>query len=126
MSEAQVAGSPASAARQQRVSAENRYPIYDLQSGVELARAVKERGGNGATLAYRVMMDSAEAAGFFAAHAGQRTHLVDPGSGAISVSQPPATQDKREENGGGGGHNGGNGGDGLQSRGKLLDGMWEA
>jgi hypothetical protein len=88
--------------------------------------------GDRVTAACRVMMDSAETGGFYRAHNGARTHLVDPVQGTPSYATPPRDQgappdgDRATLNGGGGG-GGGNGssGVGLPSRGKLLDGMWE-
>ena len=81
--------------------------------------------------AYRVLMDSADSAGFF--HQGRRTQLVEPVIGTPSFATPEATNDGGEAsserpgpkywNGGRGG--GSDGGSELPSRGKLLDGMWE-
>src|SRR5947209_3464767 len=45
--EAQPAAAPPQA--KSRIPAENRYPVYDLNSALILARAVKEKGGNAST-----------------------------------------------------------------------------
>jgi hypothetical protein len=88
--------------------------------------------GERMTMALRVLMDSADQAGFFKTTKGSRTNLVLPiisrpaptgeGDGSREQAAPPF-----ERNGGGGTGGGGGGGptDGLPSRGKLLDGMWE-
>jgi hypothetical protein len=66
--------------------------VYDRYRGVQLPEEPGMRNllqtqyripaGGRAGLAYRVLMDSAETAGFFAANQGRRTHLIDPGLGA--------------------------------------------
>jgi hypothetical protein len=79
--------------------------------------------------AYRVLMDSAEQSGFF--HQGRKTQLVEPVIGPSSVIPSEARDngasnaDRRIQNGGGGNGGSGRGDDGLPSKGKLLDGMWE-
>jgi hypothetical protein len=66
--------------------------VYDRYRGVQLPEESGMRNllqtqyripaGGRAGLAYRVLMDSAETAGFFSANQGRRTHLIDPGSSA--------------------------------------------
>jgi len=76
------------------------------------------------TLALRVLMDSAEQAGFFRGTQGRRTNLVLPIITASTGPGEAAPAERQGRNGGGGATGGGDGG-GFITRGKLLDGMWE-
>ncbi len=71
--------------------------------------------GDRVVTACRVMMDSAETAGFFQAHNGARTHLVDPITGAPAYATPrptvPTTGEPGTGSGGGGGGDEGGGDD---------------
>jgi hypothetical protein len=79
-------------------------------------------------MALRVLMDSAEQAGFFRSTQGRRTNLVLPiiTPGPVRTGEALITENPPRNGGGGSGTGGGVGGGGdLVSRGKLLDGMWE-
>jgi len=85
--------------------------------------------GDRVVQAVRVMMDSADQAGFFRGTQGKRTSLVLPIITQVPVqSGETSVSDREVKNGGsgsGGSNGGGSEGNGLPSRGKLLDGMWE-
>lgn len=53
--------------------------------------------------AYRVLMDSADQAGFFAARGGSRTHLIQPSTRAREATATSAQEPESEEGGGDGG-----------------------
>jgi hypothetical protein len=61
--------------------------------------------------AYRVLMDSAETAGFFATRNGARTHLIMPAIRAGTNARPPEGAEEPGGGGGGGGDTGGGGSD---------------
>jgi len=120
---------------------------YDAHKGQRLPEALgmknylhREFGipaGEAATLALRVMMDSADQAGLFTATQGQRTKLVLPAYGAAAITAEH--RDARTGSGGGGGNRGDGAGDrqagssgaverraqATATRGTLLDGVWE-
>lgn len=83
--------------------------------------------------AVKVLMNSAQQAGFFNATSGQQTHLIDPIVGEVTgINQnpppPPLTGGSGGGTAGDGGGGTGSGGGlqvGLPSHGKLLDGLWE-
>jgi hypothetical protein len=106
--------------------------IYERHKGTQLPEEFGMRNllhtqyqvpsGDRVALAYRVMMDSAETAGFFRAH-GNRTHLVDPVQGTpgfIPTPPPPPTDTPFPKPGGGG-----NGGGGSRRFPKLIEGALE-
>ena len=77
--------------------------IYDRFRGTQLPQEVGMKNllhtefglpaGDRLTVAYRVMMDSAETAGFFSVNGGQRTHLIEPlinGRRDEGTPRPPA------------------------------------
>jgi hypothetical protein len=83
--------------------------------------------GDRVALAYRVMMDSADTAGFFRAHNGARTHLVDPvqGTPAYAAPLPQGTGQPKPNGGGGGGRGGGTGGREGRPLPKVIEGALE-
>jgi len=102
--------------------------IYEQHTGLQLPEEfgmlnlLKTRFGippDRAHLAYRVMMESAESAGFFNSRQGSRTHLVDPMPGAAPIMSAspaePSTGRRNEpfENRGGSGGGRGGGGEEL-------------
>ena len=64
-------------------------------------------GGDRTALARRVILDSADQAGFFSASQGQRTNLIDPVMGMASSPSPSQWQPQPSFGGGGGGGGGG-------------------
>jgi hypothetical protein len=75
--------------------------------------------------AYKVLMDSAEQAGFFATRAGAKTHLIIPAfPGSPSQPNPPAQEQRETTTSHGGGGNSGGGSDGrgdVHSNGRTID-----
>jgi hypothetical protein len=112
--------------------------VYEMHKGTRLPEALGMQNllhrqfgiptGDRLVQALRVLMDSAEQAGFFRSTQGRRTNLVLP---IIAPSAAPTDEatitDMGTRNGGTSGGSGGNGGagGGQLTRGKLLDGMWE-
>jgi hypothetical protein len=97
--------------------------IYEMHKGQRLPEALGLQNllhrsfqipaGEAVATAQKVMLDSADQAGFFTATKGQRTNLIMPIGGAGPAPKPP--EEERTENrnlGGGGGFSGGSGGGG--------------
>jgi hypothetical protein len=103
--------------------------VYDQHKGIRLPEEFGMRnllttsysvsGQVEASRVYRVMMDSAEFAGFFATNQGRRTHLIEPVYGAPEYAPPPDEESKPKDHetppaqGGGGGDGGTGSGDPL-------------
>lgn len=97
--------------------------IYEEYKGVRLPEALgldnllrtkfQIPGGDRTALARRVLLDSADQAGFFTATHGQRTNLIDPVMGMAS-SAPTASPWPQPAFGDGDGGGGGGGGSGTR------------
>jgi len=92
--------------------------IYEIHKGIRLPESLGMQNllhreflisaGERAVLAERVMMDSADQAGFFEATAGKRTHLtipiisLSPSVTSVDTEDAPRSEDARSGGGGGG------------------------
>jgi hypothetical protein len=83
-------------------------PEFGMKNALRNIYAVKPERVNDC---YRILMESAETAGFFTTRAGARTHLIMPMVQAAAPAQvPPAVVGQEPALGGGGGDGGGDGG----------------
>src|SRR5947209_830230 len=84
------------------MTADLRYPIYDLDAALEAAQIVNERGGGPISIQYRVpakrarvalarLLSSADQAGLFKV-AGTRSKMIVPTLAAGVVSSEPANE----------------------------------
>ena len=110
--------------------------VYEMHKGQRLPEALGMQNllhrqfdipmGERLVQALRVLMDSAEQAGFFRSTQGRRTNIVLPiVSAAPPYSSGASASDQGLRDSRSGGGSSGNGGGGTLSRGKLLDGVWE-
>lgn len=113
--------------------------VYEMHKGQRLPEALGMQNllhrqfgiptGDRLVNALRVLMESADQAGFFRSTQGRRTNLVLPIITQPAPQTGEGTVAEQRDGGAGGAGGGGAGGTGngggLGTRGKLLDGMWE-
>lgn len=81
--------------------------VFERHKGVKLPEEFGMRNflqtqfgippGDRVARAYKILMDSAEQAGFFVANQGSRTHLVDPVIGGMAFTPPPVVDPQPNE-----------------------------